>query len=107
MRIRRCVIGGVGGDHVGVLVESLAAVRRDTGYTGAGLSVIHAIPAANYHLRSKLVSKAEARLNVVPIGHIVSALAGSCKHLAAFQRKVYRITSHRIGIGDASTVQGA
>ena len=54
----------------------------------AGLSVVDAVPSTHHHFRSELVGKAKARLNVVPVGHIVRALAGIGEYFAAFQRQL-------------------
>ena len=82
------MIGGVGGDHVRVLIETRAAVGNNAGDSRAGLSVINPVTSTDHHLRSKLEGKAETRLEIVPIGHIVGALAGSGEHFAALQWKL-------------------
>ena len=65
--------------------------RDDAGYAGTRLSVVDAVTAAHHHLWSKLESEADARLNVVPVGHIVCTLLGIGEYFAAVQRKVYWI----------------
>ena len=81
VQVRSGAIVVKGGDHVGGLVETLAAVGDDAGDARARLSVVNSVTAAHYRLRSKLVGKADARLNVAPVGHVVCALAWSWQKL--------------------------
>src|SRR5436309_2730630 len=67
VQVRCGAIVLIRGDHVGVLIKTLAPIRDDTSHSRARLSVIDAVPSAHNHLWSKLISEAETRLNVVPV----------------------------------------
>ena len=79
-------------------------VGHDAGDARARLSVVDAVPSAHHHLRSKLIGKANARLNVAPVRHIVCALLGAGKNFAAIQWNSDRLTGDGIGVGEAASV---
>ena len=85
VQVRRCTIALVGRNHVGVLVEALATVGHDAGDTRARLPVVHTVAAADDHLRSKLISEAETRLEIMPVRHVIRALAGRSENFSATQ----------------------
>ena len=63
-----------GRNDIGVLVEAYTSIGHDAGDARPRLSVINAVTSPHNRLRSKLVGKANARLNVAPVGYIVRAL---------------------------------
>jgi hypothetical protein len=69
------------------------------------LSVINPVTPTHHHLRSKLERKAEARLNVVPVGCVIGALAGIDKNLATLQWNIHRLTRDRIVVANAARIQ--
>src|SRR4029077_14415625 len=71
---RSCKVIRIHHDNVRILIETSAAVRDDTSDPGARLPVVDAVAAAYDCVWNDLICEAEARLNVAPVGYVVSTL---------------------------------
>src|SRR5215470_9140176 len=102
---RSCTVVRIDYEDVRVLVETCAAVGDDTSDPGARLAVVHAVASAHDCVRNDLIGESEARLEVAPIGDVVSTLFRRCKDLPTLQGKVHGLACYRVGVRYASTVQ--
>src|SRR5438309_8750981 len=105
VQVRCGAIVLIGGDHIGELIETLAPIRDDTSYSRPRLPVVDAVPSAHNQLRGEPISEAETRLNVVPVSHIVGALARRRKNLAAMQLGSDGLAGDSISVCETTAVQ--
>src|SRR5207248_10326436 len=71
---RCCKVVWVDCENVCVLIKPCAAVGHNTGDPGARHPIVNAVTSTNDRVWNDLIREAEPRLEVAPIGYVVSAL---------------------------------
>src|SRR5439155_20587681 len=102
---RSCKVVWINSDHICELIETCTAVGDNTSDPGARLPVVNAVASAYDCVWNDLIGEAEARLEVAPVGYVVSALFRRGEDFPPLQGKVHGLAGNGVGIGQASTIQ--